>query len=144
LATTNRDLEQEIKNGNFREDLYYRLNVVPVDMPALRNHAHDIPDLVDYFVNLLSRQSGFSSKNFSAGALSALQSYHWPGNVRQLRNVIEWILIMQGGNKEQVELDHLPPEIRGRNSGVVPMVVTEAMSDIMSLPLREAREAFER
>jgi len=144
IASTNRDLKELIVAGSFREDLFYRLNVVPITMPPLRERREDIPLLASFFVDMLSQQSGLPACSFSAPALAALQSYEWPGNVRQLRNVIEWIMIM-GGNaiNEPVRSDQLPPDIirpteadkAGRNTGDMAFV---------SLPLREARESFEK
>ena len=145
LASTNRNLEEAIKAGDFRQDLYYRLNVVPIEMPALRQHPDDIPAIVDYFVQSYSRQAGIPALTFSPGALAALQSCNWPGNVRQLRNVVERIMIMASGNVAGgvIQTEHLPSE-------VVSVKVNEhqegaeSTADFMSVPLREAREIFER
>lgn len=145
LASTNRNLEEAIKAGDFRQDLYYRLNVVPIEMPALRQHPDDIPAIVDYFVQSYSRQAGIPALTFSPGALAALQSCNWPGNVRQLRNVVERIMIMASGNVTGgvIQTEHLPSE-------VVSVKVNEhqegaeSTADFMSVPLREAREIFER
>lgn len=147
IASTNRNLEEAIKQGNFRQDLYYRLNVVPIDMPALRQHPEDIPAIVDYFVQAYSRQSGMPALKFSEGALAALQSCNWPGNVRQLRNVVERVMIMASGNTAGgiIQTEHLPAEVlsvkvseRQQGEGADPS------ADFMSVPLREAREIFER
>lgn len=148
IASTNRNLEESIKNGDFRQDLYYRLNVVPIDMPSLRQHPEDIPAVVDYFVQAYSRQSGIPVLSFSEGALAALQACHWPGNIRQLRNVVERVMIMASGNMPGglIHTEHLPPEVLTVkvNAGVKGQSTAESGADFMSVPLREAREIFER
>lgn len=143
MASTSRDLPEEIRNGNFREDLYYRLNVVPLDINPLRDRPQDIPALIDHFARLYSDQSGQPAPTFTAEAQSALKTYRWPGNIRQLRNVVEWVVIMKGGQGDAVTPDQLPPEITGRlkRDGQDDGTSTE---DFMSLSLREARESFER
>jgi two-component system nitrogen regulation response regulator NtrX len=146
LASTNRDLEQAIKAGTFREDFYYRLNVVPVHMPPLRQRLQDVPLLVEYFSKSISRNSGLPALNFSEGALAVMQAYNWPGNIRQLRNSIEWVLIMNAHKSgEVVDVDSLPPEVRplkGASHGMASQ--SNAASAFVDLPLREAREEFER
>lgn len=142
VAATSRNLLVAIQNGHFREDLYYRLNVVPVQIPLLKSRKDDIPALAEHFIKLYSMQSGQPPRVLSQNAAISLQNYDWPGNVRQLRNVIEWVMIMGGGEKEPIEKKHLPPEITGEistteKSGAV-------MQDYLLYPLREAREAFER
>lgn len=148
IASSNRNLEEAITKGHFRQDLFYRLNVVPIDMPALRQHPEDIPDLIEFFVQSYSKQSGLPSLTFSAGALATLQSCPWPGNVRQLRNVIERIMIMAAGNLPGgvVMNEHLPPEVFPLKigGGAESSPGSESGSDFMSVPLREAREIFER
>ncbi|TQV79196.1 sigma-54-dependent transcriptional regulator [Denitrobaculum tricleocarpae] len=142
VAATNRDLPQLISEGLFREDLYYRLNVVPLDVPALRDRREDIPGLVTHFMERASKATGLPSREVSNDALAALQAHEWPGNVRQLRNVIDWILIMAVGDpREVVRADMLPADI----SKVTPNSFAEdSESEIMALPLRDAREIFER
>lgn len=141
LSTTSRNLEHEIKCGNFREDLFYRLNVVPVHMPALKERVQDIPALTSVFAAQYAALRGQKPRIFSAAAMTALQSYGWPGNVRQLKNTVEWSMIMHPGESgEMIDAAHLPPDITGRavaSSGQV------EPGDYLSLPLREAREAFE-
>lgn len=143
MASTSRDLPDEIRNGNFREDLYYRLNVVPLDIAPLRERPQDIASLIDHFAQHYSDQSGQPVPVFSAEALAALKAYRWPGNIRQLRNVVEWVVIMKGGQNGAVTPDQLPPEITGRlkREG---QDETASSDDFMSLSLREARESFER
>jgi two-component system nitrogen regulation response regulator NtrX len=142
IAATNQDLPQLIAEGRFREDLYYRLNVVPLAVPALRERREDIPALVSHFMTSASGATGLPVRAVSDDAMAALQAHDWPGNVRQLRNVIDWILIMAVGNSsEVVRADMLPAEI----SKISPNSFTEdSGSEIMSLPLRDAREIFER
>src|SRR3954466_15315125 len=98
VAATNKDLQAEIRAGRFREDLYFRLNVIPIFVPALRERQEDIPLLADHFMAELAREYGRRVKNFDSGARIALQQYPWPGNVRELRNVIERLMIMVPGD----------------------------------------------
>src|SRR5207249_2325884 len=107
LAATNKNLEAEIQKGNFREDLFYRLNVIPFFAPPLREHAEDVPALADYFLAEFARAYGRRPKHFSESALGALERYRWPGNVRELRNLVERMVIMVAGDR--IELRHLPP-----------------------------------
>jgi two-component system nitrogen regulation response regulator NtrX len=99
LAATNKNLEQEIAAGRFREDLYYRLNVVPIHVPPLREHREDIPALVEYFVSLLSEREGFTPRRVGQSAIERLMSLDWPGNVRELRNTVERMLILATGTE---------------------------------------------
>lgn len=141
IASTTKDLTQEINNGNMREDLYYRLNVVPIYVPPLLERREDIPLLAHYFMNNAAQASGQALRQFSEDALASLQTYGWPGNVRELRNVIERLLIMAPGDASQpISGAMLPPEIMG----MAPSVDVERNAEIMSLPLRDAREMFER
>lgn len=142
IASTNRDLASLIADGQFREDLFYRLNVVPLRVPALRERAEDIPALIEDFMRRSHDLSGLAPRPLSDDAIAALQSYDWPGNVRQLRNVIDWILIMAPGEAgEPVRADMLPPDI----GSITPTISRDpAAAEIMALPLREAREVFER
>jgi two-component system nitrogen regulation response regulator NtrX len=142
IATTNRDLAAEIQAGRFREDLYYRLNVVPLRIPALRERREDIPALARHFLARSAEASGLPLRDLSDDALAVLQTYEWPGNVRQLRNLMDWLLIMAPGEaREPIRAEHLPPDI----GAAAPTVLRwEKSGEIMSLPLREARELFER
>jgi two-component system nitrogen regulation response regulator NtrX len=142
VAATNRDLSAEIAAGRFREDLYYRLNVVPVRVPPLRERRDDIPQLVRHFMMRAAASSGMASREIGEDAMAALQAYGWPGNVRQLRNIVEWLLIMTPGEAgSSIRADMLPPEV----GAVVPAGLGgDAGAEIMSLPLRDARELFER
>ncbi|MEI7669001.1 MAG: sigma-54 dependent transcriptional regulator [Pseudomonadota bacterium] len=142
IAATNRDLTTEIANGNFREDFYYRLNVVPFRIASLRERREDIPELCRYFMKRSSEISGIGVRELSEDAVAVLQAYNWPGNVRQLRNMMEWLLIMApGGSRSQIKSDMLPKELFETNTVALR---PEVNSDIMSMPLRDARELFER
>jgi DNA-binding NtrC family response regulator len=115
VAATHRDLRRMVAEGRFREDLFYRLNVVPIHMPPLRERSQDIPDLAQSFVSRLSQELGRPAATISPEAMRALQSYAWPGNVRELRNVIERVLLLEAD--EEILATHLPPEILGRAAG---------------------------
>ncbi len=142
ISTTSRDLTKAVESGSFRQDLYYRLNVVPLAIPPLREHLSDIPALAGYFSEIISTQTGLPRPVFSSKAVSLLQSYDWPGNARQLRNVVEWIMIMKGGEAgQEVEPEDLPPEISKMTSPVLESAAGFMYAD---LPLREAREVFEK
>lgn len=143
ITATTKDLHAEISKGRFRQDLYYRLNVVPVKIPSLSERKEDIPSLVKYFVKQLSKFSGLKEREFSDEALAALQAYNWPGNIRQLRNIIEWTLIMNPvlSNSGLVKPDMLPQDILTNS---VTISKPDNNIDMMSMPLREAREIFEK
>lgn len=142
IAATNRELTTEIEAGRFREDLYYRLNVVPVRMPSLKERRDDIPDLCRHFLKRSSEMSGLGPRELSDEAIASLQAYHWPGNVRHLRNMMEWLLIMApGGARGVIKAEMLPKELFESNPAATR---PEVNSDIMSMPLREARELFEK
>lgn len=142
MAATNRDLPYEISQGRFREELYYRLNVVPVRMPTLRERREDIPQLCDYFLQRCAEAAGLPVRTLSDEALATLQAYSWPGNVRQLRNLMEWLLIMAADEpRTPIRSDMLPPDILSNN----PVLQRpETNADMMSMALREARELFEK
>ncbi|MBK1659655.1 nitrogen assimilation response regulator NtrX [Paracraurococcus ruber] len=142
LATTNRDLQAEIAAGRFREDLYYRLAVVPLKIPSLRERREDVPALARHFMGRSAEQSGMAARDLAEDTLAALQAYDWPGNVRQLRNLVDWLLIMAPGEaREPIRAEMLPPEV---GSAAPAMLKLDRSSEIMTLPLREARELFER
>ena len=142
VAASNRELSAEIAAGRFREDLFYRLNVVPIRVPPLRERREDIPLLARHFVQRGAEAARIAAREFGEDSLAALQAYTWPGNVRQLRNVVDWLLIMAPGEtSEPVRADMLPNEI----TAIAPSVVKwDKGSEIMTLPLRDAREVFER
>lgn len=140
VSATSRDLEHEIAEGRFREDLFYRLNVVPVEIPALTDRRDDIPPLVEHYVARFATEHGIKPPETSSEAMAALQSYNWPGNVRQLRNVIErTIILAPRGRLTSIDVDMLPPELIQGDSGRA-----AGISSLMGVPLREARESFER
>ena len=141
LATTNRDLQAEISSARFREDLYYRLAVVPIRMPSLKERREDVPDLARYFLERSAETSGMPGRELSTDALTALQAYDWPGNVRQLRNLMDWLLIMApGGTADSIRAEMLPAEI---SQGAPALLNFDPTADLMGLPLREARDLFE-
>ena len=141
LSTTNKDLHNEIAAGRFREDLYYRLAVVPLKVPALRERREDVPALAQQFMLRSAENAGMQPRELSIDTLAALQAYDWPGNARQLRNLIDWLLIMAPGSAaDPVRADMLPPEI-GANAPA--LLNIDPTADIMGLPLREARDLFE-
>lgn len=141
LSATSRDLAEEIAAERFREDLYYRLNVVPVRIPALQERREDIPGLVRHFAARYAADRRVGNPDVSDDAMAALQSFDWPGNVRQLRNIVERTIILAPGDRiARIDVDMLPGEITGAGGGGdggQPM-------SIMGTPLREARESFER
>jgi len=141
LASTSKDLPAEITNKKFREDLFYRLNVVPIRVPPLRDRREDIPQLVSHFVSKAGAY-GLAGRALAGDAMAVLQTCDWPGNVRQLRNLVDWILIMAPGDiAEPVTADMLPPELLVATPAAMR---SENWAEIMTLPLREAREMFER
>lgn len=142
LSSTARSLTAEIEAGRFREDFYYRLNVVPVFIPALAERREDIPMLVNHFVARFASERRVPTPDVAPDAMAALQAYDWPGNVRQLRNIVERTIILAPGDRiGRIEMDMLPAEVLNdpsTGSHAAPAVA------IMGAPLREAREAFER
>ena len=139
ISSTNRDLPAEIRAGRFREELYHRLNVVPVEVPGLEERREDIPVLADYFIQSLHKAQGLPMRELSDETRALLQTMRWPGNVRQLRNVIERVLIL-GDGTGPIEPSELPnPSEGGGDSGDMTL-----SGSLASLPLREARELFER
>ena len=140
VSSTSRDLVKEIAEKRFREDLFYRLNVVPVSIPSLAERREDIPTLAEHFFTRYSAEQGIRPPAITAEAMAALQAYDWPGNVRQLRNVIERTVILTPRERlSRIEPDMLPSEVSGgRGEGGA------GMSSLMGVPLREARESFER
>ena len=136
LAATNKDLPAEIRAGNFREDLYFRLNVVPISVPSLRHRSDDIPLLADHFMAMLAREYGRRVKTFDVDAVAALTAYRWPGNVRELRNLVERLMIMVPGDVIAArDLSFLDGAV-----GAVPPA--EKVAPL--LPLHDARDQFER
>jgi len=142
IASSSGDLQMEMQAGTIRQDLYYRLSVVPIKVPALAERREDIPVIASYFLTRAAEASGTPPRILGEDAMAAMQSYDWPGNVRQLRNAVEWLLIMAQGNPaDPIRADMLPPEITSSAPGVLRW---EKGGEIMKLPLRDAREMFER
>ena len=141
IAASNRDLQAEMEAGRLRQDLFYRLSVVPVKVPSLAERRDDIPLLAKHFLQRATEISGLPARELSEEAVAALQAYAWPGNVRQLRNAMEWLLIMAGETNRPIRADALPPEITSSTPNVLRW---ERGGEIMGLPLRDAREMFER
>lgn len=140
VSGTSRDLLEEIEEKRFREDLYYRLNVVPVHLPALKERRDDIGPLAEHFLAQYSAERRVPPPKLSADSLATLEAYDWPGNVRQLRNVIERVIILAPGERlEQIEVDMLPSEIVDTDQAAGANTAA-----LMGAPLREARENFER
>lgn len=142
VSATARDLMAEIAAGRFREDLFYRLNVVPVAIPPLAERREDIPSLVEHFVAHYASERRVPTPQVAPEAMVALQSYEWPGNVRQLRNTVEATVILAPGDRiGRIDLDLLPAEVTGARGGEGGGSGSSAM---MGTPLKEARESFER
>ena len=138
ISTSARDLKEEIGVGRFREDLYYRLNVVPLEAPALDRRREDIAELVSYFVRRVADATGLQARPFSEDAIAVLQASEWPGNVRQLRNVVERLLILANGEPPgPITAQHLPSESAGG-------AAASGSMQMISMSLRDAREHFER
>jgi len=142
LSATSKNLSDEIAGGRFREDLFYRLNVVPVRLPPLRERREDIPELVGHFLARFASDRRMATPSISDEAMAALQAHDWPGNVRQLRNIIERTIILAPGDRVScIEVDLLPSEVLDNQGAPGGSSTTMA---IMGSPLREARESFER
>jgi two-component system nitrogen regulation response regulator NtrX len=141
LASTARDLTAEIATGRFREDLYYRLAVVPLRVPSLKERREDIPALAADFLIRAAETSGLPFRRLASDAIAALQSHDWPGNVRQLRNVIDWLMIMRTNETSDFfRAEHLPTELSVHAPRALAI---DPEADLMALPLREARDVFE-
>lgn len=142
ISSTARDLAGDISTGRFREDLLHRLSVVPIRVPSLAERREDIPVLIDYFMEQISASTGLPKRIIGDDAMAILQTHDWPGNIRQLRNNIERLLILAGGEPDGVlTADLLPPDV----GSMVPATPNGAGGEkLMSMPLREAREIFER
>ena len=142
LSASNRDLAGEIAQGRFRQDLYHRLAVVPIQVPPLKERREDVPQLVRFFLRRSSETAGFPLREIGEDAIAALQAYDWPGNVRELRNLVERLLIMAPGDVAiPITAAMLPPEMGSKSFAALR---TNGSERVMTLPLREAREMFER
>jgi two-component system nitrogen regulation response regulator NtrX len=142
ISSTARDLQGAIAQGTFREDLFHRLSVVPIRVPSLAERREDITELVTYFMDQLSQTTGMPKRIIGEDAMAVLQSHDWPGNIRQLRNNVERVMILAAGDPDAViTSDMLPSEL----GTMVPTTPNGSGGEkLMSLPLREAREVFER
>lgn len=141
ISATSRELRLEIERGHFREDLFHRLNVVPINVPSLSERREDIPGLVHHFMSSFARSAGLSEMDVGDDTMATLQTHDWPGNVRQLRNIVERMLILATDSPGDIlTADMLPAEV-GASSPTLPSQKSE---QVISLPLREAREHFER
>jgi two-component system nitrogen regulation response regulator NtrX len=142
VSSTSRNIEADIAAGKFREDLYHRLSVVPIRVPPLAERREDVSELVEYFMTQISQITGLPKRTIGGDALAVLQSHDWPGNVRQLRNNVERLMILAGGDPEAViTASMLPPDV---GSMIPSMPNGNGGEHLMSLALREAREVFER
>ena len=141
ISSSSKNIKQQIELGVLREDLYYRLGVVPIEMPDLKNHAQDIPDLVKYYMSSSSAVLNKPTRILSDDAIASLQMYNWPGNLNELRNIIDWLLIMvPDSNDGIISSDMLPPEI----NYVSIDDNLNSINQFLSLNLKEAREKFEK
>jgi two-component system, NtrC family, nitrogen regulation response regulator NtrX len=140
MAASQRDLQQEVQAQRFREDLYYRLNVVPLRVPPLREHAEDVPELLSYYADFYCSREGLPYRRFAIAAQNRLRHYSWPGNTRELRNLVQRLLIM--GSSEQVTSEEIELALgqRSEQRNDEP----QWQHNVFELPLREAREEFER
>jgi len=142
ISSTARNLEAEIAEGRFREDLYHRLSVVPIRVPPLAERREDIAPLIDYFIEQISQSTGLPKRQIGEDAMAVLQSHDWPGNVRQLRNNVERLMILAGGEADAVISASMLPQDVG---AMVPSMPNgNGGEHLMGLPLRDAREMFER
>lgn len=142
ISSSCRDLDQEIQEGRLRADLFHRLSVVPIRVPALAERREDIPALVEYFMKQISRSAGLPMRQIGDDAMAVIQSHDWPGNVRQLRNNVERLMILAGGEPgSMITAELLPAEI---GATLPPSPTGMGAERLMAMPLRDAREIFER
>ncbi|MCO5093036.1 sigma-54 dependent transcriptional regulator [Bosea sp. (in: a-proteobacteria)] len=142
ISSSSRDLARLIADGHFREDLYHRLSVVPVKVPPLSERREDVPELIEFFMEQISLATGLPKRRIGSDAMAVLQSHEWPGNIRELRNNVERLMILtQGDPTAEVTIEMLPAEV----GAMVPTTPSGSGGErLMSLPLRDAREIFER
>lgn len=139
IAATQRNLEEEVRAGRFREDLFYHLNVVPLHIPPLREHNEDMPELLRYYVDYFATHEKLPYRRFSVGAQNYMRNYSWPGNVRELKNLVQRVLILGAG--DEISQDEVETTL-----GAPPAVPTQSLEGMVSFdqPLRQAREQFEK
>ena len=140
ISSTTRNLEEEVDAGTFRQELFHRLNVVPIDVPCLAERREDIPELARHFIETFNKAQGLPLRELSEEAVAMLQTMSWPGNVRQLKNVVERVLIL-GADKGEITASEIPGENQGDEPEEGRVVLSGSLA---TLPLREARELFER
>ncbi len=144
-ATNNKDFERKLRDGELRSDLYHRMNVVELKIPGLRERREDIPRLAEYLNNYYCKRYNYPKRKFSSEATISLQSYDWPGNARQLMNVIEWMLITHPGDSiETIKSSMLPKEVVSGSASEFVDTGSSGNKELMSLKLRDARQLFER
>jgi DNA-binding NtrC family response regulator len=139
IAATNQDLERAIAEGRFREDLYYRLNVVPLAIPALREHREDVPELVSFYVDWMVEKERLPYRRFTTGALNVLRNHTWPGNIRELKNLVQRLLILSP--REEVSEADVAAAFGAQRAEAAPETIP---APLFELPLREARDQFEK
>jgi two-component system, NtrC family, nitrogen regulation response regulator NtrX len=140
VSASNKNLLKSVESGKLREDLFYRLSVVPIEIPALNKRVDDINDLIEYFLRILTKDLSSFKLNLSSETLAIFQIYDWPGNVRQLKNILEWLIIMYGNQKDfLIKPLHLPPEILGYK----PAIKNDSNLSELELSLKDARKVFE-
>lgn len=140
VSSTTKNLEEEVEAGNFRQELYHRLNVVPISVPPLADRREDIPELAEAFIKDFNQTQGLPLRTLSDDAVAMLQTMSWPGNVRQLKNVIERVLIL-GGDSEEITSSEIPGQSENGDNSEDRVILSGSLA---TLPLREARELFER
>jgi len=139
IAASNQNLEDAVAAGRFREDLYYRLNVVPITVPALREHREDVPELVGFYIDWMVEKEGLPYRRFTTGALNLLRNYTWPGNIRELKNLVQRLLILT--SNEEIGDTDVAAALGAQKAIVSPQTMPTLLFD---LPLREARDQFEK
>jgi len=137
ISISDTRLAGAVADGRFREDLYYRLNVVPLRIPSLREHAEDVPDLVNFYLDWLVDNEQMAYRRFTIGALNALRNYTWPGNIRELKNVVQRLLILNRG--DEIAEGEVEQALGGK-----PRPVDQGANPLFALPLRSARDQFEK
>ena len=138
IASSNKDMELEVREERFREDLYYRLNVVPLHVPPLRDHCEDVPELLSYYVSQYVDQDNLPYRRFTVAAQNRLRNYTWPGNIRELKNLVQRLLILGAG--ENIDVEEVDQALSSQSQKQAATMGT----GLYDLPLREAREQFER
>ncbi|MHB8742754.1 MAG: sigma-54-dependent transcriptional regulator [Sulfuricaulis sp.] len=138
LAASDQDLQKVVEEKRFREDLYYRLNVVPLRVPALREHREDVPELINFYVNWMADNEHLPYRKFTTGALNLLRNFSWPGNIRELRNVVQRLLILNRGGEITEQ------EVEQTLGTPAPVSLDAYPPSLMEIPLRDARDQFEK